>query len=167
MHPITLRIKNVKTRGKFHKFAISQVIGNLRYISILLLITLFIQFFTYLGEFETKGILLLNYIDIVIVSILLYFLGHKFPRLLDHGPTIAVVSRSIVIMIFHANYHYNVGAHQEINRNQFNGSVIFIYITAGMSFVTNFRLFVMTTTPIFLVFYSINLYLLTVWPMRD
>lgn len=102
----------------------------------------------------------------MILVALFYALGFKFPRLLDHIPTVAIIVRSIVVATLHACYHFEYGVSQEINRSQFNGSVLFVYITMGISLVSNFRVFMLITTPVFLVTYSTNLYLLTAWPTR-
>ena len=71
VHPITLRIKDTKTRENFEKFVRKEVLENIKYINVLLLVTFVIQLISYLPAFKEKGILLLNYIDLVLVCLII------------------------------------------------------------------------------------------------
>ena len=109
INPLTLRIRDEKTQIKFLKFSRAIALRNLKYVNILLVLSLIIQFLFLLDNLKEKGAILLYFVDIVIVGLLVQCLGKKYHRLIDHGPTLVILFRSICVGILHSSYRYDIG----------------------------------------------------------
>ena len=82
---------------------------NLKYINIVLGVTLALIFFSYLTEFQEKGVLLFLYADLVLICVFIYFFGKKCKWFVDNGPTLIILVHTVTIVLFHTSYHYNFG----------------------------------------------------------
>ena len=149
------------------KFSRNIALLNLKYVNILLVVTLIIQFLFYLSNLEEKGaILLYYYCDLVIVGFLVQCLGRKYSWLIDHGPTIVILARSACVGFLHASYHYGIGLTigGDIERSQYHGTILIVFLTIGIVCVSNFRCFLLGTTPLLVVGMGVNIYFMIEWP---
>lgn len=63
----------------------------------------------YLKDLKEKGALFLYYIDLVTVGLLVQCLGKKYHWVIDHGPSIMILARSICVIFLHSSYQYKIG----------------------------------------------------------
>lgn len=135
------------------------------YIVFILAITFFIQVISYLSSFQEKASLLIFYVDLLISVTICLLISKKFARFIDIAPCFVILFREMAIVFFHACYHYDLGINlDDIERSQYNGTMFFLFVTVGIVGVSNFKLFLMLTTPISMLSMCGNIYLMAEWP---
>lgn len=138
---------------------------NLTFIVIILAITFLIQVISYLSSDQEKGSLLIFYVDLLISVTACLLISKKFAKFIDIAPCIVIVFREVAILFFHACYHYDMGINLgDIERSQYNGTMFFLFVTVGIVGVSNFKIFLMLTTPISILSMCGNIYLMAEWP---
>ena len=66
----------------------------------------------------------------------------------------------------HASYQYSIGikVSGDYERSQYNSTIFFLYVTIGLVCVSNFKYFLLGTTPLFVIGMGINIFLMIEWP---
>jgi len=77
-----------------------------------------------------------------------------------------ILFRSICVGILHSSYRYDFGitVGGDVERSQYNGTILVLYLTIGIVCVSDFRCFLLGTTPLAVIGVAVNLYLMTEWP---
>ena len=76
------------------------------------------------------------------------------------------MARSICVAILHTSYEYGFGLKVggDYERSQYNNTIFFLYVTIGIVCVSNFKCFLLGTTPLFVIGMGVNIYLMIQWP---
>ena len=109
--------------------------------------------------------LLLFYVDLLISATVCLLISKKRPRFADFTPFVVILAREATIIFFHVCYHHQLGIDVgEVDRSQYNGTLFILYVIIGMVGVSNFKIFLLMTTPVSVACMTLNLYLMAVWP---
>ena len=79
---------------------------------------------------------------------------------------VIVVRAAIIIFLLSAN-HYKWFALDGIDTYQYAGTLLWVYLLIGISLISNFRGFLLVTTPLCTISAVCILYLMASWPISD